>query len=34
MPGYSGRKFQFTVTEYERMHLMMSLKFISALYKA
>lgn len=34
VPGYSGRKFQFAVTEYERMHLMMSLKFVSALFKA
>lgn len=34
VPGYSGRKFQFAVGEYERMHLMMSLKFVSALFKA
>lgn len=34
VPGYGGRKHSFAISEYERMHLMMSLKFISKLYKA
>ena len=34
VPSYGSRKHTFLVSEYERMHLMLSLKFIAKLYKA
>lgn len=33
VPGHASRKYTFEISEFERMNLMMALRFLSALYK-